>query len=476
MTRAAAAVLLLAACVRDTRPPPTDDLAGLTVELAPGAVRLVTRGAVGPVPAEVSFDVSSPLSTATAGCFEDRRVEGQVKASFPDGSSRTLPELTLHGLTFGGRRYVPIKVGLEEGKLCEVSLGLDVLTPWALQFDLARRQLTFLRTASRADYEARALAPAEEGWETHLLEVTQDPTGDWPMLAVRVKQAGEALTAPFVLSTREPLSRVSAEAARAGGLKAGKELFAGLPIPEGIKLPDSVMVRDVLVADALELSPGFGLSSRTLRLASNWQGKGVAGVLGGDVWGRFDVVIDVHGGVLWLKRPRVMESGPVQRCVRSGLTGEEGCYQLFARSTPDGLEAAAVLWRSVPTGGRLYLEVEGDPRPPCRIGFSFGAGDRGSSAHFVFPWGQLVDAMPACAAALTTAKGATMALYDDTPLGQCPGTCAFAEDLLSRRVTCACETGGELNEADRTLLKLYKLLLEQELKKREGGVEPPDPN
>jgi hypothetical protein len=33
-------------------------------------------------------------------------------------------------------------------------------------------------------------------------------------------------------------------------------------------------------------------------------------VLGADVWGRFDAVIDVSGGVLVLQRPRVLTSGP----------------------------------------------------------------------------------------------------------------------------------------------------------------------
>jgi hypothetical protein len=474
--RVALAGLLLVGCTRDTRPPPSDDLSSLTVQLAPGPVRLLTHGSVGSVAADVYFEVGSPVSSATAACFEDGpRVEGQVKTGFPDGRTRTLPELTLRAFEFSGQRYPPMKVALEEGKTCEVVLGLDVLSHWALQLDLAKRQLKFLRPAKRADYEARALVPDAEGWETHLLEVTRDPTGDWPMLAMKVKQADESLVAPFVLSTREAATRVSAEAAHGAGLRIGKELFEGLAVPEGIKLPDSITLTDVVITDALELSPGFGVIGHTLKLDPKWQGKGVAGVLGGDVWGRFDTLIDLQAGVLWLRRPRVLESGPVQRCVVGGVTGEEGCYQLTSRATPEGLEASAVLWRSLPNGGRLYLEVEGEPKPPCRIGFSFGPSDRGASAHFVFPWAQLGESMEACAAALVPAKGASLALFDDTPQTQCPGTCAFAEDLMSRHVTCVCESGGALNEADRTVLRLYKMLLEQELKRRDRANEPKDP-
>ena len=470
------AALILGACVRDTGPVASDDLSKLTVPLAPGPMRLMTQGSVFRVPAEIFFDVGSPLSTATVGCFEDGpQVEGQVETGFPDGTRRTLPELKLRGLTCGGHRYVPVKVGLEEGKECDVVLGLDVLLPWALKVDLPRRALTFLPSATRLDYQARALEQAAEGWETHQLELTRDPVGDWPMLALRVKQADEALVAPLVFSTREALTRISAEAVRTAGLKVGRELFDGLPVPEGVTLPGSIAVTDVVATDGLELSPGFGLSAHSLKLDGKWQGRGVAGVLGGDVWGRFDSVIDVQAGVLWLKRPRVLQSGAVQRCVRGAVTGEEGCYELFARGSPAGLEAAVTLWRSLPSGGRLYLEVAGEEQPPCRFGFSFGPSDRGASGHFVFPWGRMAESMPECAAAFAQAKGARFSLYEEGPLAQCPGSCAFAEDALTRRISCACDSGGELSDADRALLRLYKTLLEQELKKRDRASEPADP-
>jgi len=474
--RLSLAVVLLAACARDSRPAPSDDLSKLTLSLAAGPMRLMARGEVFRVPAQVFFDVGSPVSTATTGCFEDGpSVEGQVEVHFPDGVTRALPELTLKGLTFGGQRYVPVKVALEEGKACDVVLGIDLLFPWALEVNLVKRALTFRKSGTAQDYEARALQRANDGWESHRLELTRDPVGDYPMLALRVKQAEEALVAPMVLSTREAQTRVSAEAVRGAGLKVGRELFEGLPVPEGIKLPPSLVVTDVVATDGLELSPGFGVASHALRLDPTWKGKGAAGVLGGDVWGRFDSVIDVQAGLLWLERPRVLESGLVQRCVRGETTDEEGCYQLQANGTPQGLEAAVTLWRSLPMGGRLYLDVTAEALPPCRIGFSFGPSDRGASAHFVFPWARMTESMPECAAAFAAAKGATFSLYEDGPLQQCPGTCAFAEDALTRRISCACEAGGELSDADRTLLKLYKMLLEQELKKRDRASEPVDP-
>lgn len=470
------AALVLTGCPREAGPAPTDDLLSLKVPLTPGPVRLMTPGFVGSVPADVFFDVGSPLSTATTGCFEDGpRVEGQVESRFPDGTTRQLPELVLRGLQFGGLRYVPVKVAVEDGKDCDVVLGVNVLQPWALKLDLAHRELTFLRSATRADYEARALDQSAGGWETHQLELTRDPSGDWPMLAVRLKQGGELLTAPFVLSTREAVTKVSGPAVHSAGLKVGRELFDGLPVPDGVTLPPSMGVTDVVVTDGLELAPGFGVTLHPLKLDEKWQGKTAAGVLGGDVWGRFDAVIDVQAQVLWLKRPRVMQSGAVQRCVRGDITGEEGCYELVARGTPQGLEAAVTLWRALPSGGRLYLDVPVEPAPPCKIGFSFSAADRGSSAHFLFPWGRLRESMPECAAALAGAKTASFALYEDGPLGQCPGTCGFAEDPLTHRISCACEAGGELSEADRAMLKLYKLLLEEELKKRDRASEPVDP-
>ena len=87
----------------------------------------------------------------------------------------------------------------------------------------------------------------------------------------------------------------------------------------------------------------------------------------------------------------------------------------------------------------------------------------------------MTESMPECAASLAKASNATFSMYEEGPLAQCPGTCAFAEDALTRRISCACDAGGELNEADRALLRLYKILLEQELKKRDRASEPVDP-
>ncbi len=474
--RAALFALALTACVRDTRPAPSEDLSKLKIELVPGPMRLMTQGQVGSVPATLFFDVGSPLSTANLGCFEDGpRVDGQVETGFPDGTRRRLPEAVLRNLSFGGQRYVPLKVGIEEGSECAVVLGIDVLLPWALHVNLARRELTFLPSATRLDYQALAVKQGEEGWETHQLELTRDPVGDWPMLALRVKQADEALVAPLVFSTREAATRVSSTAVRGAGLKVGRELFEGVPVPEGITLPDSMAVTDVVATDGLELSPGFGVAAHTLRLDKKWNGKGVAGVLGADVWGRFDAVIDVQGGVLGLKRPRVLESGSVQRCVRGAVTSEEGCYDLFSKPTAQGLEVAVTLWRSLPSGGRLYLDVKAVQQPPCRIGFTFGPTERGASAHFVFPWSRMTESMPECAGGFTTATGASFSLYEEGPLPQCPGTCAFAEDALTRRMSCACEAGKELTDDERAVMGLYKKLLEQELKKRDRAAEPIDP-
>jgi hypothetical protein len=274
----AALVLCLTGCPRETGPAPTDDLTNVSVPLAPGPVRLMTAGFVGDVPAEVFFDVGAPLSTVTSGCFPDGPpIDGRVETRFPDGSTRALPETKLRAVKFGGVRYGPLKAGVEEAKDCEVVLGVNALTPWALKLDLAQRQLTFLRSATRTDYQARALDQSAGGWETHQLELTRDPAGDWPMLAVRVKQGEQMLTAPFVLSTREAVTKVSAEAVRGSGLRVGRELFDGLPVPDGITLPPSMTVTDVVVTDALELAPGFGVVTHPLKLDDTWAAKPVAG-------------------------------------------------------------------------------------------------------------------------------------------------------------------------------------------------------
>src|SRR5205823_691112 len=145
-----------------------------------------------------------------------------------------------------------------------------------------------------------------------------------------------------------------------------------------------------------------------------WPSQGIIGRLGADVWGRYDATFDLGAGAVLLSRPRLSMSGDFQRCEKDGQLSEENFFELEGATGPDGIEAVATLWRSLPTGGRLYLDVQNDSMP-CRLGFSFPPTDRGASAHHLFPWAEAEKKFPDCVAALKHATALKPGLFEESP-------------------------------------------------------------
>jgi hypothetical protein len=469
----------LAACARQLGPRGTRDLEGLTVPLRSSpALRLVAEAAVEGTRGEVAFDVASPLSRITTGCFADLPASaGTVRVPRPDGDTDTLSEVTVSGLTFGGLRYDHFTAGLTRSERCIVVLGNDVLLKWALKVDVAHRTLTFLRSQSREHWKQAALAPPSEraGYESHLLELTRDPRTDWPLLAVKVKQGLAEVVGPFVLSTSEPQSQVAEEAAREAGLKSGFELLQGIELPDGVSVPPELESFKGITYDSVELSPGVGVREGAMKpLGRGARPQPAAlGVLGCDLWGRFDAVIDVAAGVLLLQRPRVLASGSHHRCERAGKLDEEACFELEVAEGRGALLATGTVWRALPEGGRLHLDFSspnGKLSAPCRMGFTFSPTDRGDNTQHELPWEELEQVMPACARALKGATRIELSMFEDGSLPECPGTCAFAQDLRTGKVSCECQpqVAGVASDSERRFLRIYKELLEKK------GVLPPE--
>lgn len=478
--------LVLAACLsRGAGPKGSGDLSGLTLPLksSPG-LKLSVDGAVQGARAEVVFDVASPLSRATRGCFDDDppTTGGTVRIPRPDGETDPVNEVLVHGLSIGAHRFRPLLAGLEARDKCVVTIGNEVLVHWALSVDVARRTVTFSPSKSLEHWRAQAVEPPKDraGFESHLLELTRDPRTDWPLLPVRVTQGAAELVGPFVLSTGEPQSQISADAARASGLRTGFELLEGIELPDGVQVPPELETFKGIMYDTVELAPGVGIREGALRaLPGDGRQSGASGVLGCDLWGRFDAVIDVGANVLLLQRPRVLVSGAHQRCDRDGRTDEESCFELQVGKTKAALIATGTVWRALPEGGRLHFDFsssKGRISSPCRMGLTFSPTDRGESTQHELPWEQLEQVMPACASALKDASSVELAMFEDGALPECPGTCAFAQDLRSGRVSCECQpqVAGVATDAERHFLRIYKQLLENK-----GGLipdeEPADP-
>lgn len=477
-----AALLLFSACPRSVPQERPEDLAGFKARLISGpALRLSVPGEVEGKPAEVVLDLASPLTRVAKGCFDSAPAsEGVVWVPRAEGKKEALAQVLLRRARLGQLRLGDRPAGLlEEEARCLLVLGSDVLLPYAIQVDPALRELALTRSLARAEYlgmvEAAKAQPPDD--ELRLFELWRDPRTDWPLLAVRLRQGVEMLTGPFILSTAEAESTLSAAAAAEVDFKPGLELFAGLGFPELEQLHPSIPL-DGYGLDSLELGPGFGFSRAVLRRHSGWQNPGALGILGADVWGSFHATLDPRAGVLLLRRPRVLSSGGRQLCGGGGHPSEERCFSLHTFPEPAGVGAVVAVFRDLPEGGRVYLEprgADGQPlRSECRFGVSFAESDRGANSAHRFPWTGLSRAFPSCARELAKAKQLTLALFEEGAMAECPGTCAFAQHLASERASCECQPRlGQSGARELRLHQLFRRLMEKRRQERER--EPADP-
>jgi hypothetical protein len=463
----------LAGCPREVGPPAFDTLVGLEAPLVPGpGLRVSVEGRVGAQAAEVVIDVASPMSLVTKGCFEQPMVSGTtVKVVDPMGGEDGYRVTRVAALTVAGRRLVPTEAGLAEGERCAVVVGTDLLVDTAVQVDPTRRVVRFVRSRPRAEW----VSVAETlGGEVQVLELSRDPRHDWPLLAARLSQRDATITGAFVFSTRDRVSRVFEAPAQAAGFTTTAELLQKLELPKEVKLPIDLAAFQGMVMDKVELSPGVGAQGVSFAVQGGAPAHGVDGVLAADAWGRFELTIDVASGVLLLHRPRVLSAGQRFQCGRGQDTPtEDACFELTQTPARPGVVVTGTIWRPLPTGGRLYLDFP-DASPTCRVGFTFDAGDRGRNTQHLVPWPRLFESMKPCADSLATATRVSLALFEDSPLKECPGVCAFAQDLRTGRVSCECQPGplGLSAEAERTLLEKLRGLLK---KPDEGPPEPGDP-
>lgn len=465
--------LIATGCHHVTGSPGVESLVGLTVPLRSSpALRLVVGGAVQQVEAEISFDPSQPVSFISSRCVADPALVARVTVPDAFGPDETFPVTRVVGLQVGSTRFRAFEAAVASGKSCVVVLGAPELAALAIEVSPVTRTVHFRPSQSREQWAAEAQA---SGDDAQVLSFTRDPRYDWPLLPVRLRQGPTAFDATMLLSLREPRSRIFDDAARAGGLRPGLELLRGLPLPAGLELPPELAQLRGYAWDALELAPGFGLSVGSLEIEQGAPPHAVQGLVGADVWGRFFMAYDVGSSMLILRRPRVFVSGSSARCERGGVVSQEACFELHATPVADGVDLTATVWRPLPQGAQLSLDLVGGTGA-CHVGLSFSAGDRGRSTHHHFPWKKLGEALPGCADAFTGVTAVNLGLLEDSPLPQCPGVCAWARDAVNGRLSCECQPGVRTadGEAEKRLLELFKRLLEERAPVKE--VEPQDPD
>jgi hypothetical protein len=274
-------LLVLCDCARGARGS-VGSVVGLTLPLVSSPqLRLLVEGRLHGARALVQLDPGAAMSFVTTGC-RPSPLGTQVTVADPFGPDETFSVASVDGLELGSSRLAAFAPGLMDGHECQVVLGDDVLKGLALELHVGARTVTFHRSATAESW----LSKVPAGDEAQALPLTRDPRHDWPLLAVQISQGSARLTGVVLFSARHARTRLFEASAHAAGLQLGFEV------------------------DQVELFPGFGVSQVRLELEPGAPPHTPLGVLGADVWGRFDAVIDVSGGVLVLQRPRVLTSGP----------------------------------------------------------------------------------------------------------------------------------------------------------------------
>ena len=476
MRRFAPLLALLFACHAPLAPEPRDSLVGLSLPIvAEGAIALELPGAVGQQPATIGISLTQPLATVTEGCFPqgDPASDRQVRVRQVEGGERVYPEIALRGARLGPKRLGTIDAGLVAGKDCRVELGTDALQGVALRISVARRTVTFERPKTREAY----LGEAGPDADVAALELSRDPQNDWPLLPVELVQRKQRLVGAFVLATLSTMTHVSAPAAQQAGVLPAMARLRSLKLP--FQLPQAPGVGERLaIADSVALAPGLSVGETGVLVDPDWKRVSPLGLLGSDVWGKFDLVIDLPGHLLVVSRPRRTGEGGRQRCASAGGSSEQGCFVLSQLAWPRRAGVAVTVWRDLAQGGRVYvdpLDAKGNPvQGRCRFGFSFAPTSGGASLAEPIPWDGLLKALPGCEAVSRAAKF-RIGFFDDGPMPHCPGDCAFAVDLGARQVACACPQKDESRLASlEALLRQLQPVLERPPPSVQEPDEPDD--
>jgi hypothetical protein len=462
---------LFLSCHRVTSEGGVDSLVGLSFPLAPSPLlRLVVEGSVHLKPAEVAFDPTQNVSVATSACVESPALISNVKVVDPFGKDQTHALTRLGGLRVGKTLFHVFEAAVVSGESCAVVLGEPELKGLAVEINPATRVVRFRASQSKTAWDVEL----SQGEEDHqVLPVTREPRYDWPLVPMRLRQASHTLDVAMLLSLREGRSRVFERTARSAGLRPAVELFAGIPLPDGIELPKELGELRGFVVEAADFAPGWGVGPMSVETENGQPPHTAHGVVGADVWGHFMVTLDLGSNVFVLRRPR-LTPGPRGQCTRNGQSSEEACFELHTQVTDGGFDVVATVWKPLPQGARLSLDVAGGAET-CRVGISFGPGDSGRSTQHHFPWAKLGDGASNCPDAFQGVTAVTPGLMEESALPECPGICAWARDAVSGRLSCACQPSsrGLGEEEQRRLLQLLKKSLESPEPRPE--VEPLDP-
>ena len=229
------------------------------------------------------------------------------------GGVRDWPLVRVAGLRVGGVPLGPRGMGLTDERACSVTLGADVLAPYAFTVDPLRREVTFEKSRPRAEYLAEAAAPGSGPGRGGAPARADAGAGGRLAAAGGAGDAGRggphrdpscwARASPSLGSRWGPRRRRASNRWRRPPIcRRGPTWWTRWrwPRTSGVK------------------SAGAGGRGGVA------QSRSTLGRLGPDVWGRFRATVDVQGDTLVLRRPRVQTVRGPPTLRASGQPGSRG--------------------------------------------------------------------------------------------------------------------------------------------------------
>src|SRR5690606_970244 len=171
---------------------------------------------------------------------------------------------------------------------------------------------------------------------------------------------------------------------------------------------------EVIAPRTLEVAPGLQLQHAPLRLAEQGTGT-LMGVLGADIWGRFDLVLDLRAGVLRLSRSR-----DATRPCR-----DASCLDAMLLQRSAGPVGSVRLRGVLPDGGRFQVQpLNSEGASLCELEMGFPMSGAGETLAFPLTGDDAVG--EGCAAEAASLQVVALRPADPSKVD---GVCVVAPDI-----------------------------------------------
>ena len=398
---------------------------GRVAHRADAPARVLARAAPGGVGRRAGSPRGDFLRSRAARQLRHLEVRARSRASsrasrVPDafGPDETFPLTRVVGLRLGETRFRTFEAAVASGKTCVVVLGAPELKELAIEVSPVTRTVHFRPSQSREQWAAEAQA---SGDDAQVLALTGSPASTGRCSRCAIRQGPTRYDGTMLFSLREPRSRDLRRRREGRRAPSGARAAPGHPPARRAGAAARAVPAARLRVGRARVRAGLRPAVGSLEIEPGLPPHAAQGLIGADAWSRFFMAYDVGARRWWCSAGRASSSrARSARCERGGVVSEEACFELHAAPVPDGVDITGTVWRPLPQGAQLSLDLVGGTGA-CHVGLTFSPGDRGRSTHHHFPWKKLGESLPACADAFKGVTAVNLGLLEESPLPAVPG-------------------------------------------------------